>query len=1143
MSNFRFVSSERMQDIAKACVDAEKRIHDDPRAACFHARRALEVMVHWLYRHDNSLQLPYDQNLGALLHHAGFKRTLPEKVWQKTRLIQKAGNIAVHETTPVLVNHAMHVVKELHHIAYWLVRSFAPTSDNASVVWQPAKVPKVQTAEPEVSPKALQALEEKLNQEQAKALKEQQEKDAVNAELQALKAELARIKAQSEQQPDTHDYDEVTTRAYLIDLELALAGWNLQGADDKEYEVVGMPKDAQNKTGKGYVDYVLWGDDGKPLAVVEAKRSTKDAHAGKQQAKLYADCIENMHGIRPLIFYTNGYDTHLWDDANYPERKVAGFYKKDELASLITRRTSRKALVDVEINQDIAGRPYQMRAIGNIFKEFEQAQRKALLVMATGTGKTRTAIALIDALQRAGWVKRALFLADRVSLVNQAVKAFKDNLPETSPVNLVTEKDGQGRVYACTYPTMLNLIDQKDSNNGKVSRFGVGHFDIIVIDEAHRSVYQKYKAIFDYFDSLLVGLTATPREEIDKNTYSLFDIEDGVPTDAYELAEAVKQGYLVPPTVQQIDMNFPRTGISYDELSAEDQENWENTDWGENVTANETDIQASAVNNWLFNNSTADEMLKHLLTYGHKVAAGDRLAKTIIFARNHDHAVFIAQRFDANYPQHKGKFARVIDNYETYAQSLIDDFSKPESNPHIAISVDMLDTGIDVPEVANLVFFKPVYSKIKFWQMIGRGTRLCPDLFAPEQDKTDFRIFDFCGNFAFFSENPEGFSSSGGASLSSQLFAQRVHLLTGIQQVADNSIDINSSIDNSLDAIGLKKSLTQLLHSQVSAMNSENFMVRMHLEAVEKFQDKKAWNKLDEEAQHTLITQVAHLPSELPTDDLQSRLFDLTAIKLQIALLEKDTSTFARLSKKVMQIAMLLEEKDSIAQVKKQLAYLQAVQTQEFWQGMSLAELEKLRLTLRELVPFLDKKKRKVVYTDFEDNIVEVTDGVGIDLPTMAGVQYEKKVKAYLKNHENHIAIARLRANKPLTEQDIRGLQQALESIGEEDGESLLTSLLEKHHAPSLAYLVRSMVGLDRVAVQTLFEAFLKDTTLSPNQIRFIELVIDQLTARGVMTAEALYEPPFSDINSGGPDVVFAGKENVIDAVFGKIQQMYDMVV
>ncbi len=877
-------------------------------------------------------------------------------------------------------------------------------------------------------------------------------------------------------------------------------------------------------------NYVLWGDDGKPLAVVEAKKTTVDAQVGQQQAKLYADCLEQMHGQRPLIFYTNGYETWLWDDAFYPPRQIAGYYKKDELQRLLLRRSQCATLVVAEIKDVIAGRYYQKRAISSIFTQFGKARRKALLVMATGTGKTRTAIALTDVLQRASWAKRVLFLADRVSLVNQAANAFKAHLPESSPVNLVTEKDTEGRVYVSTYPTMMGLID---TTKGSEARFGVGHFDLLIIDEAHRSVYQKYGAIFRYFDSLLVGLTATPREEVDRNTYDLFELEPGVPTDAYELETAVKDGFLVPPRVQQVDLKFPREGIDYDALSDEEKAEWESLDWGDDVDERglPTHVNSAAINSWLFNKDTVDKVLQYLMEHGHKVDGGDRLAKTIIFARNHDHAKFIEERFNHHYPHFKGQFARIIDNYAKYPQSLIDDFSQYEKAPHIAISVDMLDTGIDVPEVANLVFFKPVYSKIKFWQMIGRGTRLCPDLFGPEEDKPDFRVFDFCFNFDFFRENPKGIEGSGSAPLGTRLFRARVELLSQVQGSAD--LDPEALLGNAL---------TNELHGEVTAMNPENFIVRMHLKAVERFRERDAWQQLSDDDRETLQQDVAGLPNEQAPDDIESRLFDLMALRMQLALAKDEGGPFETLRQKVIEIAMLLEEKTSIPAVKQQLGYLADLQESAFWEDMTLQMLEDMRLRLRGLMPFLDKKKRKIVYTNFQDEIIGVREDAPVYMPKMTGAQYEKKVKDYLRNHQDHLLIQRLRTNQPLTETDLQGLEQMLIEIGEDDGQALYEGLLERSGAPSLPWFVRSLVGMDRAAAQQAFSQFLGDRSLNAQQIRFVEQVIDQLTARGVMEAKALYEPPFSALHSGGPDELFTGRENVIDAVFDALKSLEPQV-
>ena len=781
--------------------------------------------------------------------------------------------------------------------------------------------------------------------------------------------------------------------------------------------------------------------------------------------------------------------------------------------------------------------------------------------MATGTGKTRTAIALVDVLQRAGWVKRALFLADRVSLVKQAANAFKTHLPDSSPVNLVTEKDTDGRVYVCTYPTMMGLINSGfdsagfdsagfdsagfdsaqpaggrrslsgvEGNSNKGTRFGVGYFDLVIIDEAHRSVYQKYRAIFQYFDSLLVGLTATPREEIDKNTYDLFDLEQGVPTDAYELETAVADGFLVPPRVQQVDLRFPRDGIDYDALSDDEKAEWETLDWGDDADEDTLPdrVNATAINSWLFNQDTVDKVLKHLMEHGHKVEGGDRLAKTIIFARNHDHALFIEKRFNHHYPNYAGHFARIIDNYAKYPQSLIDDFSIANKAPHIAISVDMLDTGIDVPEVANLVFFKPVYSKIKFWQMIGRGTRLCPELFGPDEDKEDFRVFDFCFNFDFFRENPEGITASGSAPLGTRLFRARVQLLGYVQNNSELDPDSN-----------LKVSLTEGLYSEVAAMNPENFIVRMHLESIEKFQQRDTWDEITDGDRTVLNRDIAGLPNTLDTDDIESRLFDLKVLRMQLAQAEGDVPSFERHRQRVVEMAMLLEEKTTIPAVAAQLEYLASMQEASFWEAIDLKGLEDLRLRLRGLTPFLDKKKRKIVYTDFKDEIISVRDEELVYMPKMTGLQYEKKVKAYLRNHQNHLVIQRLRTNQPLTETDLQGLEQTLTEIGADEGETLLSNLLAHSSAPSLAHFVRSLVGMDRATAQEAFGAFLSDRSLTAQQIRFIEMIIDQLTAQGIVHASTLYEPPFSNLHSGGPDELFAGKETVVDGLFDTLTAMH----
>ena len=703
MSQFAFLQAE-FSPVFDQVSKAEIAALSDPRGAYFYSRLALETAVKWMYAHVGTLRSPYSNDLSALIHEGTFNTLAGNSLVTKARIIKDLGNRAVHDARNVAPQAAVASLRELFHFSYWLVRTYAKgAKPEPGLQFSPEAMPK--TAQVEATTLArLQTvakayIEETKAPEQGEAARvqtEQQEAE-LKAEISRLQAEISEIKKANKGTVDGHDYNEAQTRDAFIDLLWHEAGWSLDQERDLEFPVTWMP----SKAGEGRVDYVLWGDDGKPLALVEAKATRRDAWDGQQQAKLYADCLEKQFDRRPVILCTNGYEHWIWDDASYPPRPIQGFLKKDESMLLHQRRTTRRSLADVEVNPWIVDRPYHHRAIRRVNEVFEKDnQRKALLVMATGSGKTRTVIALIDQMMRANVVKRARFLADRIALVNQAVGAFKANLPHTALVNLISDKETEGRIFVSTYPTMVALSDEVQ--NG-VRRFGAGHFDLIVIDEAHRSVYRKYRAIFDYFDSFLVGLTATPRDEIDRDTYALFGLEPGVSTDFYDLEEAVSDGWLVPLKAVSVPMEFLREGIKYDGLSEEEKEEWDTIEWTEDGDVPDK-VDATAINKWLFNADTVDKVLEHVMTHGIKVEDGDRLGKTIIFAKNHNHAMFIAKRFDANYPHLKGHFARVIDFKIDYVQSLIDDFSNPDRGPHIAISVDMLDAGIDILKIVNLVF-------------------------------------------------------------------------------------------------------------------------------------------------------------------------------------------------------------------------------------------------------------------------------------------------------------------------------------------------------------------------------------------------------------------------------------------------------
>ncbi len=1103
MSNFTFLKIN-WPDLAASALEAEQQVNSAPRTSCFHARRTLEQGVKWLYANDNYLKKPYADNLAALIHEPSFRDNLEPCLFPKILTIQKIGNLAVHSDKPISSGDALHVLKELFHFLYWLARSYSPSA-LARQTFEISIIPQKDSSVSDKNAEQLTKLQADLVEKDARLAAKEAELAKTQEEITNLQAQIQQYKQQNRAVPDDHDYSEAETRDYFIDLLLKEAGWDITQPDMQEYPVSGMP----NNTGEGFVDYVLWGDDGLPLAVVEAKRTKKDARIGQQQAKLYADCLEEMKGQRPIIFFTNGYETWLWDDQQYPPRKVHGFYKKDELQLLINRRSSLKDLTSATINKAIVERYYQLEAIRRVGEDFQKRKlRKALLVMATGTGKTRTVIALIELLQKCNWIKRLLFLADRNALLSQAGNAFKEHLPHSSPVDITRIKDDTtSRIVLSTYPTMMNCIDEAKGGN---KRFSPGHFDLIVIDEAHRSIYQKYRAIFEYFDSLLLGLTATPRSEVDRNTYQLFELEKGVPTYYYELAQAVTDGYLVPPKAHSVPLKFQREGVTYNQLSEDEQLEYEELFWDEEQGGMPEKIDSGALNNWLFNIDTVDKVLEHLMRHGLKVEGGDRLGKTIIFAKNHNHALFIQERFDANYPHLKGSFCRVIDNYETYAQTLIDEFSVKSGDPTIAISVDMLDTGIDVPEVLNLVFFKLVRSKTKFHQMMGRGTRLCKELFGPGQDKQEFYVFDYCQNFEFFSENPEGIESASQESLGKKLFKKRLQLLVNLQQPEYPATDTEK---------GLQNQLTDTLHDEVCRMNPDNFMVRPHRRHRDKYVKQDVWQKLNAEDLLELNLHLAGLPTELPKEDETAKRFDLLILNLQLALLEKSGS-FNRYQDTVKDIAEGLEAKATIPMVAAQLDLIQELQTDSWWQDITLPMLEQVRQRLRNLVAFLDKGERRIVYTDFTDTI---GDPQPVYAPGYANAdemkQYRKKVEQFIRDHANHITINKLRMNRQITRQDLDELERLLFASTEVGSRQQFEQVFG--HQQSLGLLIRKLVGLERQAAIEAFGEFLHNSTYSATQIRFVEQIISYLTQNGAMDPGLLYEPPFTDLHSEGLDGMF----------------------
>lgn len=1171
-SNFAFMQVwDALDELMARAQNAEANIQSDPRIAGFYARNALELMVETVFDIDKWLSRPrHDATLMSLIHDSEFKKNLRHDLFPKLKLIIKIGNEAVHGKSALQQRDALQAVKELHHVLYWFVRTYTPKLDRDKFTvsaFDESAIPQKIAIDSAIAAKALSSIKkvkelEKQLEEKDKARRDTEqaklkENEELRAQNQALLEQIELARKVADKADDHHDYSEAETRDYLIDVLLHEAGWPLKDERDREYKVTTMPISTANRKGNGYVDYVLWGDDGTALAVVEAKNTSKDPRIGKQQANLYADCLEKECGVRPVIFYSNGYETWLWDDHYYPPRQVQGFYTKAELNLMIKRRTDRKPFftdgkqtTNLEIDNDITNRHYQKAAITHMLQHFETEHgRKGLWVMATGTGKTRTVISLVDLLVKNDWVKNVLFLADRNALLTQAKKNFVKLVPRISCSLLDSSQSKdkiESRLYFSTYPTMKNLLDR----GAEERPFGVGHFDLIVVDEAHRSVYSKYRQIFEYFDGLLVGLTATPKDEVDKNTYDIFDLQDELPTYAYEDKSAYAEKYLVPPTKISVATKFLREGVKFNELSAEEQKEWEE----KTELEDREEVLPSEVNKFLFNEDTAEKMFAQLMDKGPDggihVEGGDVIGKTIIFAANNDHALFLEEIFEKNYPKWKGKLARVITYDEPYAQSLIDEFTGDENNPvdfdpknptcRIAISVDMLDTGIDVPEVVNLVLFKVIRSSVKFTQMIGRGTRLKPHLFGPNDDKTTFKVFDYCQNFEYFNANPKGMPVGVAKPVSQQIFEKRVQLSTLINSQLRNDAYVNEHPEDVERLKGLNGYQLDMLHHQVSGMNLDNFIVRPKRQAVEPFLERDHWNNIDDAKFTELETSVSQLPTEAEAfnadeqvNNLSNR-FDNLVLTMQLALLEKGAIP-DKASERVMEFAQQLEGKTSIPAVQKQLPLIQDVQTVAFWMDIHLVTLEDMRRRLRNLMFALDKDKKEIVYTNFEDEVQGVRDVTGeYTSPAISLVQYRKKTELYIKDHQDQITIQKIKRNKPITQSDLDVLEGLLlDASGMSDVDEYREKVLEDK---PLGTFIRELVGLDMNAAKEAFSEFLDDGIYNAEQINFVNTVIDYLMDNGTLDIKYIFDSPFTDDHHEGA-YGFFDEGKVVD-LFKRIREV-----
>ena len=1090
MPNFDFLNGRQEFSLfAASAVEAEKVFATSSAMCVIGCRKALELAVKWVYTVDNGIQAPYKDNLSALIHEYTFKKQLPPLLFGKIKGIVTFGNMAVHTGKIVPPAFAVQSLKSLFEFIQWVDYSYG--SDYQVRTFDAQRIPKTHVS---LDMQKILAQESLLG-----------EKDAEIERLRQQLAELAdkytgaKERNRQSRTITMEDLSEFSTRKIYIDAMLLGMDWELEGPDSdvsQEYEVEGM---AGVPGQKGYADYVLWGRDGKPLAVVEAKKACKDPNTGRTQAKLYADCLELRFGQRPVMFTTNGFDTFFWDDKGGPQRKVSRIFSKTDLERIIERRTSRLPLESITISNAITDRYYQQAAIRSVCEEISRGVRKHLLVMATGTGKTRTAASLVDVLSRGHHITNVLFLADRTALVSQAKDDFKTYLPNMSLCNLCANKDdASARIVFSTYPTIMNAIDREKSKDGGML-FSPAHFDLIVIDESHRSIFKKYRAIFEYFDAILLGLTATPKTEVARNTYEFFELENGVPTYVYDYDTAVHQDHvLVPYYNYEVMTKFLSEGITYEELSDEDKERYED-DFTEDGVMPDS-IPSQALNDFVFNQKTVDLVLQDLMERGIMVNGGERIGKTIIFAQNKRHAEFILERFNKLYPQYHGTWASRVVCDDSYAQTVIDNFKEAEKTPYIVVSVDMMDTGIDVPACVNLVFFKKVRSKTKFWQMIGRGTRLCPELTCTDliereeyTGKKRFLIFDYCGNFEYFRQVKHTTEGEVPISLSENIFRKCVRLVAAFQDA--------SKFDGAYQP--WRRELTELCQGRIAGLNTDLFHVRLALKHVEKFKKPEAFICLSELDQQELTEHIAPLVHFDEADAMALR-FDNFIYGFILNVLD-ESPLVKRDMARLVTTARLLEKKSSIPQVAAKLPLLRQISAPELWKDIDICKLEDIRRELRALIRFLDEgSKRKDIITILTDPILDST--AGIPLPEEDPFEsYKMKVNRYIEEHKNSLAIYNLTHNISLTRKDYEELERVFtQELGSKE------DYVKTFGDTPFGLLIRKIAKLDHEAVLAAFSEFINDQSLNSRQIAFVQKVITHIEQNGyIEDISVLTKAPF----------------------------------
>lgn len=1132
--NFEFLRPH-WPELASLCGYAEQYMTSDPQSALVKLRCFGEKWVAITYGLLDLDSYRYRKFIDRL-ENAQFIESIGDpNILDKLDAIRKVGNRAVHEGR-FHKQDPLSLLKEAQILSYWLLL-FAKKGckEDIKAFVTPENADVAQTAKQ--ASKHQQQLKQALDElEATKKANEQIVKENAQLKVKFSEAEQAQRIEQNRKASTAAisllELNEAQTRKLLIDRALYSAGWDIDLINEKgntaevkrEFKVSGQP----TESGEGHCDYVLWGDNGKPIAVIEAKRTRESAQNGLKQACLYAEALEQEYDQCPVIFLTNGKDIFIQDSKESGNlRKIYDFYSKESVEYLLRQRVNKKDLLKTPIDTDIAGgggRAYQIEAITRICERYSQGYRKALAVQATGTGKTRVAIALSKRMIEAGWAKRVLFLCDRKELRKQASKAYNEFLSE--PVYTMGKSKrsdrAHSRIVIATYPSML----------GAMGEFDPGYFDLIIADESHRSVYNVFGDLFKYFDALQLGLTATPIEMVSRSTTSLFGCEYKQPTSNYSLEQAVEEKHLTPFKVVSHTTQFLRDGIKSEALSDEQIAALEE----QGVDPNELDFESGDIEKAISNKDTNREILRNLMERGLRMADGQTLGKTIIFARNISHAESLSSLFKEMYPSYAGQFCQVIHSKFERAEQLIDDFKRTDDSNEkitIAISVDMLDTGIDVPEILNLVFAKPVKSKVKFWQMVGRGTRKCDNLFGIGQHKNKFLIFDHWDNFEYFKIEHDEEEVRQSKSQSQKLFEGRVAFAATALRKAEMS---------------LFNSMIKLIKQDIDELDDNCIAIKDNWKIKAQYQDMAVLEAFAPVTRNALYDRVAPLMQWKNIKGQNEALnWDLEVLNAQESMLEHGEVAFdvrEKIQYKASKMAMSRNE------VRKKADTIRVLQQDNFWGSVDFDALENARLTMRDVIHLREKDKTSAPLR-MEYDIPENKDHIQIeernaDIPSVDYEIYRQEVEKTLQPlFESSPVLIKIRQGQSVTDEELNQLNALVHTQNERVDLNLLTEFFPDSSL-DLSSLLRVIVGMDVQAISNMFAAFIEEhhLTLNSTQQRFIALLKQEICRLGQFSVERLYQPPFKTIHQDGIDGVFKDEQATLIANFvtqfalelGKIQ-------